>query len=45
MNRKLISAISIIAFGAAALGLAAQEPPVKIVTVDMGKLLDNHYKT
>jgi len=45
MNRTLISALSLIAFGAAALGLAAQEPPVKIITVDMGKLLDNHYKT
>lgn len=45
MNRTLISALSLIAFGAAALGLSAQEPPVKIITVDMGKLLDNHYKT
>jgi outer membrane protein len=45
MNRTLKSAISLIAFGAAALGLSAQVPPVKIITIDMGKLLDNHYKT
>jgi outer membrane protein len=45
MNRTLISTISLIAFGAAALGLSAQVPYVKIITIDMGKLLDNHYKT
>jgi outer membrane protein len=45
MNRTLKSALSLIAFGTAALGLSAQVPPVKIITIDMGKLLDNHYKT
>jgi outer membrane protein len=45
MNRTLKFALSSIAFGAVALGLLAQEPPLKIVTVDMGKLLEGHYKT
>ncbi len=45
MNRTLISALSLIAFGAAALGLSAQEPTVKIITVDMSQLLDKHFKT
>lgn len=40
----LKSVITTIAFGAAALGLGAQ-PALKIITVDMGKLLENHYKT
>jgi len=44
MNRTLKSIITTIAFGAAALGLSAQ-PALKIITVDMGKLLENHYKT
>ena len=45
MNRKLQSALTLIAFGAAALGLSAQAPALKIVTVDMGKIYDNHFKT
>jgi outer membrane protein len=44
MNRTLKSVITSIAFGAVALGLTAQ-PALKLVTVDMGKLLENHYKT
>ena len=44
MNRKMKSILTLIAFGAAALGLAAQ-PALKIVTVDMGKLLEGYYKT
>jgi outer membrane protein len=44
MNRTLRSVITTIAFGAAALGLSAQ-PALKIVTVDVGKLLEGHYKT
>jgi len=44
MNRTLKSLITSIACGAAALGLSAQ-PALKIVTVDVGKLFDNHYKT
>ena len=38
------SILTLIAFGATALGLAAQ-PALKIVTVDMGKLLEGYYKT
>lgn len=45
MNRTLKFALSSIAFGAVALGLLAQEPPLKVATVDMGKLLEGHYKT
>ncbi len=45
MNRTLKFALSSIAFGAVALGLVAQEPPLKVATVDMGKLLEGHYKT
>ncbi len=46
MNRTLKFALSSIAFGAAALGLLAQEPPaLKIVTVDMAKIYENHYET
>jgi len=44
MNRTLKSLITSIACGAAALGLSAQ-PALKIVTVDVGKLFDGHYKT
>lgn len=44
MNRSLKSVITVIAFGAAALGLSAQ-PALKIVTADMGKLLEGYYKT
>lgn len=45
MNRTLQSALTLIAFGASALGLSAQAPALKIVTVDMGKIYDNHFKT
>ena len=45
MNRTLKLALSSIAFGAVTLGLTAQEPALKIATVDMGKLLEGHYKT
>ncbi len=44
MNRTLKSILTSIACGAAALGLSAQ-PALKIVTVDVGKLFDSHYKT
>ena len=44
MNRMLKSVLTSIACGAAALGLSAQ-PALKIVTVDVGKLFDSHYKT
>jgi outer membrane protein len=44
MNRTLQSVITTIAFGASALGLSAQ-PALKIVTVDIGKIFDSHYKT
>ncbi len=44
MNRPLKSVITAIAFGAAALGLPAQ-PALRIVTADMGKLLEGYYKT
>ncbi len=44
MNRTLKSVIAFIAFGATALGLCAQ-PALKIVTVDIGKVFDSHYKT
>ncbi|HUJ45126.1 MAG TPA: OmpH family outer membrane protein [Opitutaceae bacterium] len=44
MNRTLQSVITAIAFGATALGLSAQ-PALKIVTVDIGKIFDSHYKT
>ncbi len=44
MNRPFKSVITAIAFGAAALGLPAQ-PVLKIVTADMGKLLEGYYKT
>lgn len=45
MNKTFKIALSSIVFGAIALGLMAQEPTLKIVTVDMSKLLDNHPKT
>jgi outer membrane protein len=45
MNRTFRLALSSVAFGALALGLLAQEPALKIVTVDMSKILDNHPKT
>ncbi|HUL51779.1 MAG TPA: OmpH family outer membrane protein [Opitutaceae bacterium] len=44
MNRTLQSVITAIAFSATALGLSAQ-PALKIVTVDIGKIFDSHYKT
>lgn len=44
MNKPMKSILTLIAFGAAALGLAAQ-PALKIVTVDMSKLLEGYYKT
>jgi outer membrane protein len=44
MNRTLKSILTITAFGAAALGLSAQ-PAIKLITVDMGKLLEGYYKT
>jgi len=44
MNRPLKSVLTVIAFSAAALGLSAQPVP-KIVTADMGKLLEGYYKT
>ena len=44
MNRTLKSVLTSIACGAAALGLSAQ-PALKIVTVDVGKVFDSHYKT
>jgi outer membrane protein len=44
MNRTLKSIITITAFGAAALGLSAQ-PAIKLVTVDMSRLLGSYYKT
>lgn len=42
MNRTLKFALASVAFAALALGLPAQEPPLKIVTVNMGKILANH---
>jgi len=45
MNSTLKFALSSLAFGAITLGLIAQEPSLKIATVDMGKLLEGHYKT
>jgi outer membrane protein len=42
-NRTLKSVITLIVFCGAALGLAAQ-PALKLVTVDMGKLFDGHFK-
>jgi outer membrane protein len=44
MNKTLRSVLTSIACCAAALGLSAQ-PALKIVTVDVGKLFDSHYKT
>jgi len=44
MNRTLKSILTLTAFGAAALGLSA-EPALKVVTADMGKLLESYYKT
>jgi len=44
MNKVLKSLLTVIAVGATALGLSAQPAP-KIVTIDMGKLLEGHYKT
>jgi len=44
MNRTLKSILTLTAFGAAALGLSAQ-PALKILTVDMTKLLEGYYKT
>ena len=44
MNKTMKSILTLIAFGATALGLAAQ-PALKIVTVDMSKLLEGYYKT
>jgi outer membrane protein len=44
MNKTIRSILTLTAFGAAALGLAAQ-PALKIVTVDMSKLLEGYYKT
>ena len=44
MKRTLQSVITAIAFSATALGLSAQ-PALKIVTVDIGKIFDGHYKT
>lgn len=44
MNKTIKSILTITAFGAAALGLVAQ-PALKIVTVDMSKLLEGYYKT
>jgi Skp family chaperone for outer membrane proteins len=44
MNRTIKSVLTSIAFGAAALGLAAQ-PALKVATVDLGKLLEGYYKT
>ncbi len=44
MNSPLKSVLTVIAFGASALGLVAQPAP-KIVTADMGSLLEKYYKT
>jgi outer membrane protein len=44
MKKTIRSILTLTAFGAAALGLAAQ-PALKIVTVDMSKLLEGYYKT
>ena len=44
MNKTMKSILTLIAFGATALGLAAQ-PALKIITVDMSKLLEGYYKT
>jgi outer membrane protein len=41
----LQSVLTLVAFATAALGLSAQAPALKIVTVDMAKIYDNHYKT
>jgi len=45
MNRTLQSVLTLLASGIAALGLSAQTPTLKIVTVDMAKIYENHYKT
>jgi len=45
MNRKLQSVFTLLAFAAGALGLCAQAPALKIVTVDMEKIFENHFKT
>jgi len=45
MNRKLQSVFTLLVFAAGALGLSAQAPAIKIVTVDMEKIFENHYKT
>lgn len=44
MNRTMKSLITLTAFGAFALAASAQ-PALKIVTVDVGKIFDSHYKT
>jgi len=45
MKRTLQSVLTLLAAGIAALGLSAQTPALKIVTVDMAKIYENHYKT
>lgn len=44
MNRMLKQILTLIAFGAAALGLSAQ-PALKLLTVDVAKLFEGYYKT
>src|SRR2546423_14747847 len=44
MKNPIKSLVALAAFGAFALAASAQ-PAVKLLTVDMAKLYDNHYKT
>ncbi len=45
MKTSIKAIISAIAFGASALFLQAQQPALKIATVDLGKALGGYYKT
>ncbi len=45
MKKTILSLAAAAMFGAAALTASAAEPAVKILVVDMAKLLDSHYKT
>lgn len=45
MNQTLKIILTVAAFTAVASGLPAQQPALKIVTVDMAKIYDSHYTT
>jgi outer membrane protein len=45
MNKTIRTLLTLAAFAAGSTALLAQQPPVKLVVVDMAKVFDNHYKS